>query len=93
MAAAEVGTRLSRELIVKESKARVAASMAATSAASISAAPAQMPMEDEEDNNTGEVPTEVMSITLRFAGLPKKETVRIFLYWLDIQEAYEFTFR
>ncbi len=78
MAAAEVEARLRRELIVKKSEARVAASVAAASAATTAAAPARRPMADEEDDITGEVPTEVMSITLRFAGLPKEEIVRIF---------------
>ncbi len=35
-------------------------------------------MAGEKDNITNEVPSEVMSITLRFAGLPKEEIVRIF---------------
>ena len=78
MAAAEVEARLRRELMVKESEARVAASVAAASAATTAAAPARRPMADEEDDITGEVPTEVMSITLRFAGLPQEEIVRIF---------------
>ena len=78
MAAAEVEARLRRELMVKESEARVAASVAAASAATTAAAPARRPMGDEEDDITGEVPIEVMSITLRFEGLPKEEIVRIF---------------
>ncbi len=57
MAAAEVKARLRRELMVKETEARVAASMAAASAATIVAAPAQMPMADEGDDITGEVLT------------------------------------
>ncbi len=61
MAAAEVEARLRRELMVKESEARVAASVAAASAATTMAAPAQRPMADEEDDITGEVPTEVIS--------------------------------
>ncbi len=78
MAAAEVEARLKRELIVKESKTRVAASVAAASAATTAAASARRPMADEEDDIIGEVPTEVMSITLRFAGLSQEEIVRIF---------------
>ncbi len=78
MAAAKVEARLRRELMVKEFEARVAASVAASSAATTAAAPARKPMADEEDNITGEVPTEVMSITLQFAGLPQEEIVRIF---------------
>ncbi len=70
MAAAEVEARLRRELMVKKSEARVAASVAA--------APARRPMADEEDYITDEVPPKVMSITLRFAGLPQEEIVRIF---------------
>ncbi len=60
MAAAEVEARLRRELMVKESEARVAASVAAASAATTAAAPARRPMANEEDDITGEVPTEVI---------------------------------
>ncbi len=73
--------------MVKESEACVTAAVAAASAlaaaalaaaASITAgAKAQMSTE-EEDDITGEVPLKVMSITLRFAGLPQKQIVRIF---------------
>ncbi len=35
-------------------------------------------MVDEENDVTSEVPTEIMSITFWFAGLPKEEIVRIF---------------
>ncbi len=52
MAAAEMKARLRRELMVKESEAQVAASVAA--------APARRPMADEEDDITGEVSTEVI---------------------------------
>ncbi len=52
--------------------------MAAASAATIAATPAWRPMADEEDDITGEVATEVISITFRFAGLLKEEIVRIF---------------
>ncbi len=55
MAAAEVKARLRRKLMVKESEAQVAASVAA--------AAARKPIADEEDDITGEVPTDVMSIT------------------------------
>ncbi len=78
MAAAEVEARLRRELMVKESEARVSASVAAASASTTAAAPAQRPMAGEENDITGEVPSEVMGITLRFSGLPKEEIVRIF---------------
>ncbi len=91
MAAAKVEARLRRELMVKESEARVAALVAAASAATTPAVPAQRPMVDEEDDITVEVPTEILSITLRFAGLPQEEIVRIFPYSLNIQEAYKFT--
>lgn len=80
--------RLRRELMVKKSEARVAASVAAaiaaTSATAMAAAPvapagaqARSSMADEDDI-TGEIPLEVMSIIFRFAGLPKEEIVRIF---------------
>ncbi len=78
MAAAEVKAGLRRELMVKESEARVAASMAATSAATTAAALARRPMADEEDDITGEVSTEVMRITFRFEGLPQDKIVEIF---------------
>ncbi len=52
MAAAKVETRLRRELMVKESEARVAGSVAAASAVITAAAPAQRPMADEEDDIT-----------------------------------------
>ncbi len=78
MAAAEVEARLRRELIVKASKARVAASVATASAATTAAAPAWRSMADEEDDITGEVSTKVMTIILWFAGLSQDEIVRIF---------------
>ncbi len=69
MAAAEVEARLSRELMVKESKARNAASVTAASAATTAAAWARRPMAGEEDDITIEVSTEVMNITCRFERL------------------------
>ncbi len=69
MSAAEVEARLKRELIVKRSKARVAASVAAASSSTTAAASSRRPITDEEDDITGDVPTEVMSITPWFAGL------------------------
>ncbi len=78
MAAAEIEARLRRELMVKESEARVAASVTAASAATTAAAPTHRPMADEEDDITGEASTEVMSITLQFASLTHKEIVKIF---------------
>ncbi len=60
MAAAEVEARLRRELMVKESEARVAVSVAAASAATTAAAPARRPMADEENDITGKVPNEVI---------------------------------
>ena len=59
--AAEEEAKLRRELMVKESEARVAAAIAA--AAAPVAAPQRSSLADE-DGITGEVPTEVMSITL-----------------------------
>ena len=56
--------------MVKESEARVAAAGGAPPL------PRKIVMED--DNIIGEVPQEVMNITLRFAGLPQEEIVRIF---------------
>ncbi len=64
--------------MVKEFEARVAASIAAASAANTASAPAQRLMADERDDITGEVSSEVMSITLLFAGLQQEEIVRIF---------------
>ncbi len=58
--------------MVKESEVRVAA----TAAATIAPPPKKIVMED--DDIIGEFPQEVMDITLRFAGLPKEEIVRIF---------------
>ncbi len=55
--------------MVKESEARVAASVAA--------AQARRPMADEEDDITGEVTLEVMSITFWFVGLQQEEIMRI----------------
>ncbi len=78
MAVVEVKVRLRQELMIKESEARVVASVVAASAATTAAAPAHRPMADKEDDITVEVPIEVMSITFRFAGLPKEEIVRIF---------------
>ncbi len=78
MTAVEVETRLRRDQMVKESEARVAASVSAASTATTAAAPARRPMTDREEDITGKVPTEVMSITLRFAGLLQEEIVRIF---------------
>ncbi len=60
MAAAEVETRLRRELMVKESEARVTASVAAASAVATAAAPTRRPIVDKEDDITGEIPTEVI---------------------------------
>ncbi len=78
MAAAEVEARLRRKLMVKESEARVATSVTAASAAITAAAPPRRPIADGGDNITGEVPNDVMSITLRFASLLQEEIVRIF---------------
>ena len=75
LTAAEVEARLRREMMVKKFEARVAAAMAAAS--TIAGAQAQM-LTAEEDDITAEVPPEVMSITPRFAGLPKEKIVKIF---------------
>ncbi len=75
LTAAEVEARLRREMMVKKFGARVAAAVAAAS--TIAGAQAQM-LTAEEDDITAEVPPEVMSITLRFAGLPKEKIVKIF---------------
>ncbi len=87
LAAAEVEARLSKKLMIKEFESRVAAAVAAASASAAAAlaaaasttAGANAPMLKAEENDiTGEVPPEVTSITLRFAGLLQKEIVRIF---------------
>ncbi len=73
--AAEEEAKLRRELMVKESEARIAA--AVTAAAAPVAAP-QRKLLTEEDDITGEIPPKVMSIILRFVGLPQEEIIRIF---------------
>ena len=78
MATAEVKGRLKLELIVKELKTWVTASMATTSAATTAATLARRPMADEQDNITGEISIEVLIITLQFADLLQQEIVRIF---------------
>ncbi len=78
MAAAKVGARLKRELMVKESEARVAALGAIASAATTATALARRLIANEEDDITSVVPNKVLSITLQFAGLPQEEIVRIF---------------
>ena len=84
MATVEEEARLRRELMVKESEACVAALMAAAIVAASAAAPAVpagaqawRPTVDK-DNITSEVPPKIINITLRFAGLPQEEIVRIF---------------
>ena len=67
---------LEKELMRKESDARIAAATAATVAAVITAAganvgaPAPKKVVREEDDIIGEVPPEVKNIFLRFVGLP-----------------------
>ncbi len=68
----EEESMLRRELMVKESKACVAAAASAT----IAPPPRKIVMED--DDIIGEVPQEVINITLRFAGLSQEEIIRIF---------------
>lgn len=75
--ATEEESKLRRELMVKESEAHVAAA-AAAAAAPTGAAPAPRKTFMEDDDIIGEVPPEVMNLTLRFAGLPQEEFVRIF---------------
>ncbi len=90
---AEVKAKLRRKLMVKESEVRVAAAVATVSASAAASASAtaasasaisttegaQARMSTvEEDDITDEVPLKVTSITLRFAGLPQEEIVRIF---------------
>ena len=74
LAATEVEAKLRRELMVKESEACIVAAVAASTTAG---AQARMSTA-EEDDITVEVPPEVTSITLRFAGLPQEEIVRTF---------------
>lgn len=64
-----------RKLMVKESDTWVAVAIAAAVAPT---AVAQRRSLVEENVITSEVPLEVMSITLRFAGLSKEEIIRIF---------------
>lgn len=64
--------------MVKESDARVAAATALAAAATTAAQPQRRSAMTEKDDITGEVPPEVMNITLRFAGLSQEEIVRIF---------------
>lgn len=63
--------------MIKESDARMA--VAATAAAAPVAA-TQPPKRSitEDDDTIGEVPPELMNITLCFAGLPREQIVRIF---------------
>lgn len=69
-AAAEEESKLWRKMMVKESEALVAA--AATAAlAPARAAPPPWRITTEADDIMGQVPPEVMNITLRFAGLPR----------------------
>ena len=87
LAAAEVEARLGKKLMIREFESHVAAAVAAASAwaAAASAAAASTttganaPMLKAEENDiTGEVPSEVTSITLRFASLLQEEIVGIF---------------
>ncbi len=70
--AVEEESKLRQEPMVKESEASVTAAAAAT----IAPSPRKIVMED--DNIIGEVPQEVMNITLCFASLRQEEIVRIF---------------
>ncbi len=70
--AEEEESKLWRELIVKE----LEANMASAAAATIAPPPRKIIIEDEDI--IGEVPQEVMNITLRFVGLSQEEIVGIF---------------
>ena len=67
------------ECIQRESDARIAAT---TAAAATAPAPAPAPAAPRtiggDDDILGEVPQEVQNLTLRFAGLPQEEIVKIF---------------
>ena len=75
LAAVEVEARLRRELMLKETEARIAAAVAAAS--TTSGAQARMSTAGE-DHIISEAPPEVTSITLQFAGPSQEEIVRIF---------------
>ena len=97
LAAAEVDAKLRRELMVTESEARVTAAVAAASPSAAAALAAtaststgtmsRMSTADEDDI-TGEVLSEVPSITFRFAGLQYEEIVRIFQNKLKLNNLY-----
>ncbi len=57
MEAAEVEARLKQELMVKESEARIAALVAAASAATNVALPARRPIANDNDDITSEIST------------------------------------
>lgn len=83
VAAAEKAA-LEKELMRKESDARIALATAAAVAAITAAAganagaPAPKKVVGEEDDIIGEVPPEVTNLSLRFAGLPQDKIVWIF---------------
>ena len=67
------------ECMQRESEARIAATFAAAAAAPIPApAPAAPQTIGGDDDILGEIPEEVQNLTLRFAGLPQEEIVKIF---------------
>lgn len=65
------------ECMRRESEARIAAA-AAVPTPPPTATPAAPRRIGEDDDITGEVPQEVQILTLRFAGLPQEEIVKIF---------------
>lgn len=67
---------LEKELMRKESDARIAAATAAAGANA--GAPTPRKLIGEKDDIIGEVPPEVTNLSLCFAGLPQDEIVRIF---------------
>ena len=69
--------RLFQKLLINKSEARVIALVAAVTTAVASASTRRL-LIDEEDKITGEVPSKVLSISLRFKGLCSEKIMRIF---------------
>ena len=67
-------SKLKLECIQKESDARVAAAVAAAAAAT----PVARAHNVKDDEILGEISSEVSDLSLRFAGLPQEEIIRIF---------------
>ncbi len=70
LAAAEEEFKLQRKLIVKKSEACIAAVITALEASATGRAQPQKRLTTKKNDITGEVSLKVMSIILRFAGLP-----------------------